>query len=237
MGKTGSGLAAFAKSKIGTPYFYGSKMTKLTERFMEQMHALYPSMVTAKYMQKARDKGMVGKVCVDCSGLIGSYRGKQIGSAQLYQTAQTRMPVTQWKQFPNGTVVHRSGHVGVFAWESGKPFVYEAKGIDHGTVRSVFRPASWTTGLLFADMTYDDRSFKAPNPYSEPKIGVKKGDTGENVCWVQYELNQAGYFVDIDGEFGDITLKAVKEFQRSCKTRDSGVVGPETKALLKADCL
>ena len=28
MSKTGKGLANYAISKIGTPYFYGSKMTK-----------------------------------------------------------------------------------------------------------------------------------------------------------------------------------------------------------------
>lgn len=235
MSKAGKGLVAYAKGKVGTPYFYGSKMTKLTEKFMEQMHERYPSMVTAKYMQKARDKGMVGEVCVDCSGLIGAYRGKQIGSSQLYQTAATRIPIGQWKSFPDGTVLWRKGHVGVFC--KAENSVYEAKSIDVGTVKSPFKASNWKYGLLFADMAYDETNLKEKNPYKEPKRVVKYGDISDDVKWVQVELNNAGYFVEVDGEFGVETLDAVKAFQRSCKTRDSGVVGPETKALLKADDL
>ena len=72
MPKTGKDLVAYARSKIGTPYFYGCKMTKLTNEFMIQMHEAYPKIVTPSYMAHARAKGMVGKICVDCSGLIGA---------------------------------------------------------------------------------------------------------------------------------------------------------------------
>jgi len=58
--KNGIGLVDYARSKVGTPYFYGSKMKALTETFMAQMHKMYPSVVTLIYMAKARSKGQVG---------------------------------------------------------------------------------------------------------------------------------------------------------------------------------
>ena len=240
MAKTGQGLVDYAKSKVGTPYFYGCKMAKLTESFMAQMGKSYPSVVTATYIKKARSKGMVGKVCVDCSGLIGSYREKQIGSAQLYSTAKKRLSTSDYKNWANGTVCWRSGHVGTFSKENGKYYVYEAKGIDYGTVKSVFDPSKWSAGLTFSDMTYDyttkvSGSSKGTNPYTEPTKELTKGASENGVKWIQWELVEAGYTLTIDGEFGDKTLKAVKSFQKSAKLVVDGIVGSKTREALKAD--
>lgn len=72
---TGNGLSEYARVHLGTPYFYGAKIPEgaLTERKMSTMHAMYPKVVTTNYMAKARRKGQVGKVNVDCSGLIAGY--------------------------------------------------------------------------------------------------------------------------------------------------------------------
>ena len=79
---TGNGLSEYARVHLGTPYFYGAKIPEgaLTERKMSTMHAMYPKVVTTNYMAKARRKGQVGKVNVDCSGLIAGYRQLNIGS-------------------------------------------------------------------------------------------------------------------------------------------------------------
>lgn len=81
--QTGKGLAEYAKSKLGTPYFYGAKLNVLTEKYMEAMHKSYPKIVTLLYMAKARNKKQVGKVNVDCSGLIAGYR-KRISVAPSF---------------------------------------------------------------------------------------------------------------------------------------------------------
>ena len=240
MGKTGQGLVDYAKGKLGTPYFYGSKMTKLTESFMTQMHKSYPSVVTEGYMTKARSKGMVGKVCVDCSGLIGAYREKQIGSAQLYSTAKKRLSTSDYKNWANGTVCWRSGHVGIFSNENGKYYVYEAKGIDYGTVKSAFSASSWSYGLTFSDITYDyttkiSGTSKGTNPYTMPTTNIKKGASGDGVKWIQWELVEAGYSLTIDGIFGIQTESAVKSFQKSAKITVDGVVGKDTRKALKVD--
>ena len=237
MSKTGKGLADYAISKIGTPYFYGSKMTKLTESFMKQMHKAYPSVVTDSYIAKAIRKKQVGKVNVDCSGLVGAYRGKQIGSAQLYASAKKRMPISKVKDFAVGTVLWKEGHVGVYI---GKGYCVEAKGIDYGTIKSKVSDTKWVYGLTFSDMSYDYKTkvsgtSRSKNPYTEPEFTVHKGDKGDSVKWVQTELKEAGYNIAVDGIFGDKTFKTVKKFQKSCKIAVDGIVGKDTKKHLKAN--
>lgn len=232
--KTGKELALYAISKIGTPYFYGSKMTVLTYNFMNQMNELYPSIVNDKYIAKAVKKGQVGKKNVDCSGLIGSYREKQIGSAQLYSSAKKRLPISEIKDFAVGTVLWKKGHVGVYI---GNGLCVEAKGIDYGTIKSKVSDTDWKYGLTFSDMTYEydkkvEGTSKGKNPYIKPILTLRKGSKGTGVKWLQWELVEAGYDIAIDGDFGDKTLKAVKAFQKSCKITVDGKVGKDTKRCL-----
>lgn len=236
--KSGRGLADYALSKVGTPYFYGAKMQFLTESFMEQMHRLYPSTVTDSYMAKARAYGMVGKICVDCSGLIGAYRDRQIGSAQLYATANKRLSMKDVMSFPIGTVLYKKGHVGVLvSFENGIPMCVEAKGINYGTVKTKVSATKWTDGLLFADMEYDTnpgKIVKKENPYEayKPTRIIKKGCQGNDVRWVQYELQEAGYDLECDGIAGPVTDKCIRSFQLSSKLIVDGKVGTNTiKAL------
>lgn len=256
MGKTGNGLADYARSKVGTPYFYGSKIQYgyLTESYMSKMHAAYPKTVTAYYIGKARAKRQVGKVNVDCSGLIAGYTEKIIGSYQMYQQAYTRLPISKYKDFADGTVVWRSGHVGVFFRFDGKYYVAEAKGIDYGTVISEFNQNKWCYGLTFKDLTYSyeknlskEASWKGTNPYTEPTCTVKRGSKGDDVKWVQWELREAGFdrpftyngktydAVEIDGDAGKITDAATKAFQASCKITVDGKCGSTTRKYLKAN--
>ncbi len=260
--KTGQGLVNFAKSKVGTPYFYGLKMQKLTEKIMSDMHKAYPSTVTAAYMNKARVKKMVGKVCVDCSGLISAYTGHALGSSQLYAQAYTRLKMSTYKDWANGVVVWRKGHVGVFLKENGKYYVYEAKGIDYGTVRSTFDKSKWTCGLTFKWMTYnysnnvvDSATWKGSNPYesykpsgvvtstSQAKVkGIKSyTSSGNEVKWVQWELCQAGFSKKIeaaggiDGKCGDTTVECIKLYQKSAKLTVDGLCGSATIKSLSAN--
>ena len=132
---TGVGLANFAKSKKGTPYIYGCKGAdgKVTQAKVNSLARTYPSVFTSSYLYKIKRKGLVGKVCCDCSGLISWYTKKLLGSAQLYSQAKARLPISQWKKFAVGTVMWKQGHVGVYL---GDGLVAEAKGIDYGTIIS-----------------------------------------------------------------------------------------------------
>ena len=241
--KTGEGLAAYAKSKLGTPYFYGSKMSKLTEDFMQRMHKQYPKTVTENYMKKARNQDMVGKICCDCSGLIGKYRETQLGSSQLYARAKKRLPIKDLKDFAVGVVLWHQGHVAVFAgYENGVPYCIEERGIDYGCVKSKVTGRGFKYGLTFDDMDYTysnkvEGTSKGKNPYKKPTDGMKKGAKGEAVKWLQWELVEAGYKLDIDGEFGSKTEAAVKAYQASAKLdiKWPGTVGSKTITSLAAN--
>lgn len=259
MGKklTGEGLASHAKSKLGTPYVYGAKGAdgKFTQSRLNSLAKSYPGMFTSRYIAKA--KKHVGKVCCDCSGLISWYTGKVLGSSQLYSTASKRLPMSQIKKFPVGTVLWRSGHVGVYIGlnNSGRPVCIEAKGIDYGCVKTVIsNPNSWSYGLLFESyMTYSNvpttikSTKKSKNPYKEPTTNIKEGSTGEGAKWVQYELIEAGFnkpfiyngkkrkAIKIDGIIGSNSLAAIKAFQQSSKITTDGVVGKSTRKALIAD--
>lgn len=235
---SGQGLADYALAKLGTPYFYGAKMQVLTESYMATMHKNYPSMVTDNYIKKARNKGLVGKICVDCSGLIGAYRNKQIGSSQLYSSAKKRLPIANIKDFAIGTVLWKSGHVGVYiGMENGIPMCVESKGIDYGTVLTKVSATKWQYGLTFDDMSYSYAitvagSDKKKNPYPVPTRNIKKGCKGEDVKWVQFELVEAGYNLKIDGIAGSATEKSIISFQKSAKLEADGICGKLTRQAL-----
>ena len=76
---------------------------------------------------------------------------------------------------------------------------------------------------------------KAPekNPYKLSKRIIQAGDKGESVKWVQWQLNQYGSALTIDGIFGKQTKLSVLLFQGDHGLVADGVVGPKTIAALQ----
>ena len=229
---SGKGLAAHCISKIGTPYVYGAKGNygKLTQAHLNALTRCYPNVFTDAYITKAMK--YVGRICTDCSGLISWYTGKVIGSYQMYKTASERHSIATVGQAPVGAVLWRPGHVGV---KINGTYSIEAKGINYGTVKTEIKKARFTHWLLFDDINYDRAvtSHKELNPYKEPAAVIDKGCIGEAVRWVQWELREAGFCLEIDGDCGTMTDKAIREFQQSCKICIDGKVGPVTRNALK----
>lgn len=84
-------------------------------------------------------------------------------------------------------------------------------------------------------MVLQNGTTKKENPYQMPNDVVEFGELGISVRWVQWALNQAGFVVKIDGEFGSKTDKAVKEYQKSHGLTVDGKVGPATRNAMKND--
>jgi peptidoglycan hydrolase-like protein with peptidoglycan-binding domain len=57
---------------------------------------------------------------------------------------------------------------------------------------------------------------------------VRRGDNGEFVKAAQNELDRHDYSLVVDGNFGDKTDAAVRQFQKSVGLTVDGVVGPGT---------
>ena len=62
---------------------------------------------------------------------------------------------------------------------------------------------------------------------------LRKGSSGENVKWLQYELRKHGYVIDVDGDFGPNTESAVRNYQTMKGLGVDGVVGAETIQALR----
>lgn len=70
---------------------------------------------------------------------------------------------------------------------------------------------------------------KSDNPYEKPIKSVKKGDKGEGVKWLQFELNKHGYSLDMDGDFGRLTHDALVDYQNKHKLEPDGICGKLTR--------
>lgn len=72
------------------------------------------------------------------------------------------------------------------------------------------------------------------NPYKRTSNLIKRGMKGEDVFWLQWELNRHGASLVTDGDFGRKTLTAVISFQQKHQPlKVDGVVGPKTIAELE----
>ena len=79
-----------------------------------------------------------------------------------------------------------------------------------------------------------DTAPKTGNPYREPIINVKFNSRGNNVRWLQFELNRYGYRLVVDGIAGEKTITALKDFQSSHDLVADGICGPLTREKLKS---
>ena len=61
---------------------------------------------------------------------------------------------------------------------------------------------------------------------------AQRGTTGPLAAAIQAALCEAGHSLDIDGEFGPNTEKALREYQEKNGLEIDGVVGPATYAKL-----
>lgn len=68
-----------------------------------------------------------------------------------------------------------------------------------------------------------------------PELGI--GSFGTNVRALQYLLNNAGFEISADGDFGPITKVAVEEFQRGKKLTVDGIAGKNTLSTLAQDVI
>lgn len=69
--------------------------------------------------------------------------------------------------------------------------------------------------------------------YPEPVATLKQGDNNAYIKWVQYMMNQIGYKLTVDGDYGAATKLAVKDFQNKTGLTADGKFGTKSKAKLK----
>ncbi len=144
---TGAELVAFARSKIGTPYVYGMKGTVMTLANYNYLKRQYGKMVWDSDVKK------VGQVCVDCSGLISWACGVVLGSAQWFERANVKQPISTVKDAPLGALVWKKGHIGIYSgMKGGKPMYIAADGSAYGVREVPLSRNRFTHWLLVEDV-------------------------------------------------------------------------------------
>jgi flagellum-specific peptidoglycan hydrolase FlgJ len=95
---------------------------------------------------------------------------------------------------------------------------------------------AWDKEVLEGQSTSDTLETSEPkngNPYKEPTKNVKYNSRGNDVRWLQVELNRKGYKLVVDGIFKDKTKQAVIDFQKKAfpdKPEEwDGIVGIKTR--------
>lgn len=148
---TGEQLVAFARSKLGTPYVYGMKGTVMSQANFNYLQGLFG----VKLVWNSDEK-KVGKVCVDCSGLISWATGIVLSSAQLFEKAVRKEPIGTIKNAPIGALVWKSGHVGIYTGLVGNvPYYIAADGSAYGVREVPLSQNSFTHWLLMEYINYD----------------------------------------------------------------------------------
>lgn len=120
--------------------------------------------------------------------------------------------------------------------QSGVPYTTQMQQIKNcGYMTSSTEVNSVLSIIMKYSLTkYDDVDRPATgNPYTEPTKNVKLNSKGNDVRWLQYELNRAGgYKLIVDGIAGGLTIGALKDFQESHGLIPDGICGSKTRAAL-----
>lgn len=144
---TGKELVDFCRSKIGTPYVYGMKGKVMTEQNYKFLKNTYGKMVWLS------DRDKIGKVCVDCSGLISWACGVTLGSGQWKARATKINPISTIENAPIGALVWMQGHIGVYSgMKNGYPYYIAADGSAYGVREVPLRCNKFTHWLLVEDI-------------------------------------------------------------------------------------
>lgn len=116
-------------------------------------------------------------------------------------------------------------------------YIIEARGVMYGVVESKLlsrKPNFW--GWMTKYFDYAEAGAVTPTGLHLGDRLLKNGMEGEDVKELQTDLIRLGYDLGrygADGDFGDATEAAVKQFQRDKKLTADGEVGEATRAALE----
>lgn len=241
-------LVAFVQGKLGTPYVYGAKQTTEAGRAMTRSEYTYLRQAYPKYVHDS-DAAKIGKVCVDCSGLISWCTHLLRGSGAYRDTAKKVLPISRLPEAVPGCALWKQGHIGVYI---GDGWCIEARGSAYGTVKTRVADRPWTHILWLLDVDYtaaepvsaaDKKTAQAwANRYLKDEILAGKfaaltidgalGPKSEIAvcrCLQKWLNDKKGARLAVDGDFGPLTKSAIK-FQ--LKLGNSGIPVRVAQAML-----
>ena len=159
-------LVTFARTKLGTAYVYGMKGDILTEKKYDQLKILFGDLVWDS------DRKKIGKICVDCSGLISWATGIHRNSQGYHDTAAAVFPISTVDQAPVGAAVWCKGHIGIYL---GNGKYIAADGSRYGVRIADVKGSSFTHWFFLKDITYREEEMvtKESIIYNDKKYTVE----------------------------------------------------------------
>lgn len=187
-------------------------------------------------------------------GKYGSNDHPDKSTKQVLAACKVKGDISTIPEIPGLAVWTASaGHIGVYV---GNGEVIELKGYSDNCQWNKLSERTFTTWGLYpyveytaeqvalakaaAGMAEDDGNASSGASSSASKVyklgdrTLSKGTKGEDVRELQRILRSLGYTLEIDGQFGPITMQCVKSFQGAEGLARDGIVGPLTLAALNA---
>lgn len=207
--------------------------------------------VTAYNEGWAYSYGSASPGAVDCSGLIYSYYGVGgIRSDMMAMSPQTGS-IGTLPEIP-GLGLYMPGHVGVYV---GGGMCVDARDYAYGVCYQSVASMGWTNWFYVYGVNYGDATVTV-----DPSVGagsssnnsgggadyvedtpaepvyLQLGSSGAEVAKLQQRLAELGYFNDGATEyFGEYTAECLKAFQAKAGYEATGILDPDTEALLYSD--
>gem|GEM_PF-1194393 len=148
-----------------------------------------------------------------------AYDANRVPTADSYEAARRVLDGEQWV-VPQNAYYFRNYGGSTWSGKGSDPVKFWGKiGNHYIYVRNL-------------DGRYNGNEVPAPmysREYASPRLGIKPSD---EVIEVQEMLVSLGYAIEADGYFGELTDKAVKDFQTKNNLTSDGIVGDETYQVL-----
>lgn len=232
-------------------YIWGKSHEKWTEAKNTAYIKAYSDDPDRKNSAKYGSK-WIGHWVTDCSGLF-AYAFKTLGGT-MYHGSDTMFRKwcnksgemksgkrTDGEELKPGTAVFcyngtKYSHVGLYI---GNGEVIEAAGASQGVIKSKVTNSKWKYWGELKGVSFENSSEETVFVKDDENFlpTLRKGDKGPYVTLLQTMLLNHWYYLPkygADGDFGNETLAAVKQFQQDWDLQVDGIVGPETWSYLKS---
>ena len=247
------------QAQLKRPYWYGVYHLLCTEKLLERKAKQYPSHYKASRMGRYSEDIKNGQIAGDCvngaiKGAVWGELDKRVpvhkshdcpdksADGMFEYCKKIGMDWGGMDSMPDipGIAVRMAGHVGVYV---GDGEVVEWRGFKYGCVVTELKKRKWThwyklpwVEYVMSDTTVDEETI--PESHALGSRLLVFGKKGDDVVLLQQMLVGLGYPLPewgADGDYGEETEKAVKDFQQDHGLDVDGDYGPQTHAELMAE--
>lgn len=206
-------------------YLWGANSEIITKELTDKLYRIFGDKTYNKAYYDNKFKEGAGRVGADCSGAFRPISGFDTTAQGYYDLCKekgsiSKLPLSKVCLVFKRNLSGRMTHIGLYC---GNGYTIEMKSSKDNCVKEKLKKSRWTHYGIPAWIEYHKT-----NPYPEPKRTIYKGCQGEDVKWVQWHLG-----IEVDGNAGSGTDKAIREFQKKNGLVIDGRCGPATREKMK----